>query len=227
MRTHTYCRAVPVSLGITCLLVLAACASQADQAPGAVHAAAAATTATTAATGGAAPSTPAGSSPSAAKPVQACTGSQIAIAPALAHTGGVMNQPGGYLTFTNRGSVTCELTSWPTVDGVTQAGKTAPLRHVLSMMWGALETSRAPVVTLAPGDSAYADVGASAIPVGNATSCPAPYTRLEVTIPGGSSATTVSAWLPGADSYLPTCATITGAPADAVSEIVPLSDLAH
>jgi hypothetical protein len=37
----------------------------------------------------------------------------------------------------------------------------------------------------------------------------------------------VSAWLPGARSYLPSCTSITGSTTGEVSAITPLSGLAH
>lgn len=222
-RTHRNFRAIPVALGVSCLLVLAACASRAGQVPGA-----AADAATTPAVTGTSPASRLDSSPSAAHPVgtETCTGSQLAIT--LTHTGAVANEAGGYLTFTNRGSVPCELTGWPAVAGVTRAGNTAALARATSTMFGAWQlTSPAPVLTLTPGDSAYAVVVGDELPVGSATSCPAPYTRIAVTAPGGSSPTVLSAWLPGADTYLPACTTISGAAADEVSEIVPAPSLAR
>lgn len=224
MRTRTCFLALPVTLGVVSLLALTSCASRADKATSAVSVPAM----TSAAAGGTSHSAPASLSPSAAKPTrtQACTVTQIAIG--LTHTGAVTGEEGGYLTFTNRSSVTCELTGWPAVDGVTQAGKTDPVARATSTMLGGWQAAPPePVVTPAPGDSAYAVVEGDDNPAGNAKSCPAPYARLKVTIPGGTSAATVSAWLPGDDAYLPACTTINGAPGDGVSEIVPLSSLPH
>jgi hypothetical protein len=95
-------------------------------------------------------------------------------------------------------------------------------------MFGAWQfASPMPVVDLPPGKSAYAVVAADDNPAGSAASCPAPYVKLRVTAPGSSASTTLSAWLPGANSYLPTCTSITGRPTDMISDIVPLSSLAH
>ena len=82
------------------------------------------------------------------------------------------------------------------------------------------------MVTLPPGGSAYAVVAADDHPTGNA-SCPAPYVRLRVSAPGTSGSVMVSAWLPGAGSYLPSCPSITGSPTGEVSAITPLSSLPH
>jgi hypothetical protein len=157
---------------------------------------------------------------------QACAGSQIVIT--LTRTGALGGQAGGYLTFTNKGANTCQITGWPSVTGVSRTGASAVLAHAQSTMFGAWQySSPAPTVTLAPGASAYAVVAADDNPVGSATSCPAPYVELRVTAPGSPAATTVSAWLPGASSYLPTCASVSGKPTDEVSDVVPLTSLAH
>jgi hypothetical protein len=156
----------------------------------------------------------------------ACAGSQIAVT--LTHTGALGGQAGGYLTFTNKGTGTCRMTGWPSVTGVSKSGASAALAHAQSTMYGAWQySSPQPVVTLTPGSSAYAVVAADDNPAGTASSCPGPYTDLRVTVPGSSAATTLSAYLPGAGSYLPTCASIKGKPTDETSDIVPLSSLAH
>jgi hypothetical protein len=95
-------------------------------------------------------------------------------------------------------------------------------------MYGAWRSvSPIPAVDLSPGKSGYAVVVADDNPAGSAASCPAPYVKLRVTAPGTSASKTLSAWLPGANSYLPTCQTISGHPSDETSYIVPLSSLAH
>jgi hypothetical protein len=141
----------------------------------------------------------------------------------------VANQAGGYLRFTNSGPTACRLGGWPSVRGVTAAGSSAPLGHAHGTMYGAWQYTRRPrVLTLWPGQSAYAVVVGDAIPAGSAgsaASCPPPYRRLEVAPPGSSRFTELSAWLPGASSYLPTCRSISGASADQVSQLVPLSSL--
>jgi hypothetical protein len=97
-----------------------------------------------------------------------------------------------------------------------------------STMYGAWQApSPLPTITLAPGASAYAVVAAADQPAGSAASCPAPYVRLRVAPPGGSGDVVVSAWLPGARSYLPSCAAINGSTTGEVSAITPLSSLPH
>jgi Protein of unknown function (DUF4232) len=170
------------------------------------------------------PSAPA--SPSAAGGPASCATSQLRVA--LTYTGALGGQAGGYLRFTNDGSAACQMHGWPVVTAVTAAGKATGLRRAHSTMYGAWqEPSPLPTVTLPPGGSAYAVVAAADQPAGAATACPAPYVRLRVAPPGGSGDVVVSAWLPGARSYLPSCAAINGSATGEVSAITPLSALPH
>jgi hypothetical protein len=146
----------------------------------------------------------------------------------ITNTGALGGQAGGYLRFTNDGATACRMNGWPVVVAMTAAGKATTLRHAQSTMYGAWQAPASlPVVTLPPGGSAYAVVAAGDQPVGNAASCPAPYVRLRVSPPGSSGSVVVSAWLPGARSFLPSCASITGSPTAEVSAITPLSSLPH
>ena len=162
--------------------------------------------------------TPGGSS------AAACAASALKVS--ITNTGALGGQAGGYLRFTNDGAAACQMTGWPVVVAVTAAGKATTLRHAQSTMYGAWQVpSPLPVVKLPPGGSAYAVVAADDQPVGSAAGCPAPYVRLRVSPPGGSGGVLVSAWLPGARSYLPACASITGSPTGEVSAITSLSSL--
>jgi hypothetical protein len=193
-----------------CLLAVAACGSDG----------------TTGATPSPAASAPAASKPSTERGVTACAASQLRIA--LTDTGALAGQAGGYLRFTNVSRATCSLTGWPVVTGVTASGKITPFRHARSTMFGAWRYSAPlPVVTLAPGNSAYTVVAADDQPAGSQTGCPAPDVRLRVAVPGNQSATLVSAWLPGAGSYLPACTSVSGSPTGEISAITTLSRLAH
>jgi hypothetical protein len=216
---------------VICAVGLAACGS--TPAPGAAPAAG---SAPATAGGSATPTAPAASStPSPAATVANTPGTSAdstcaasALTVGLTNTGALGRQAGGYLRFTNDGSTACRLAGWPVVVAVTAAGKATTLRHAQSTMYGAWQAPASlPVVTLPPGGSAYAVVAADDQPVGNAASCPAPYVRLRVSAPGTSGRAVVSAWLPGAGSYLPSCASITGLPTGEVSAITPLSGLAH
>ena len=176
---------------VACGLVIAACGSQ--NAPGA--ASSAGTT----------------RSPSAPSAVGACVTAQLKIG--LTDTGALAGQAGGYLKFTNDSSTPCRMSGWPAVTGLTATGQATRLRRMQSSMFGAWQYTAPPrVVTLQPGDSAYAIVAATNKPAGDNTRCPAPYVRLRVSPPGDAGDVTISAWLPGAVSYLPACASADGSP---------------
>jgi Protein of unknown function (DUF4232) len=195
-----------------CGLGITACASQAV--PGAASSATSPANNTT--------------SPSSASAADtgACVTSQLKIS--LTNTGALAGQAGGYLKFTNNSGTPCRMTGWPAVTGLTAKGQATRLRHLQLSMFGAWHYSAPPpVVTLQPGDSAYAVVAADDKPAGNSTRCPAPYARLRVSPPGDSGNVTISAWLPGAGSYLPSCASANGSQTAGTSTITTLSSLPH
>jgi len=209
---------------------LAACGS--TPAPGSAPAAGSTPAAGTSgtATSPAAASTPSpaatATSPAGPSADSACAASALKVG--LTNTGALGGQAGGYLRSTNDGATACRMDGWPVVVAVTAAGKATTLRHAQSTMYGAWQAPASlPDVMLPPGGSAYAVVAAGDQPVGNAGRCPAPYVRLRVSPPGSSGSVVVSAWLPGAGSYLPSCASITGSPTAEVSAITPLSSLPH
>jgi hypothetical protein len=195
--------------------MLTACGSQ--SAPGTPA------SATTTASATATPGTPSPASPAS---VEACAVSQLKVS--LSNTGALAGQAGGYLKFTNHSRTPCRMTGWPVVIALTAAGTATPLQHARSTMFGAWHyTAPPPVMTLKPGDSAYAVVEADNQPAGNNAHCPAPYVRLRVSPPGDSGSVTVSAWLPGADSYLPACTSSNGSPTAQTSTITTLASLPH
>jgi len=156
----------------------------------------------------------------------ACVTSQLKIS--LTHTGALARQAGGYLKFTNHGATPCRMSGWPAVTGLTATGQATRLRRLQSSMFGAWHhTAPSPVITLQPGDSAYAIMAADDKPAGSSTRCPAPYVRLRVSPPGDPGHVTISAWLPGAVSYLPACASADGSPTAGTSTITTLSSLPH
>ena len=209
-----------------CGLGITACASQA--APGAASSATSPANSTTSpanSTTSPANSTTSPSSASAAG-TGACVTSQLKIS--LSNTGALAGQAGGYLKFTNNSGTPCRMTGWPAVTGLTASGQATRLRHLQLSMFGAWHYSAPPpVVALQPGDSAYAIVAADDRPAGNSNRCPAPYARLRVSPPGDSGNVTISAWLPGAGSYLPSCASANGSPTAGTSTITTLSSLPH
>jgi hypothetical protein len=153
-----------------------------------------------------------------------CPASQLSVT--LTDTGAVGGQAGGYLKFTDEGPTSCRMTGWPAVVALTAACQAASARHAESTMFGAWRyAAPLPVVVLRPGDSAYAVVAASDEPAGGSTHCPEPYIRLRVGPPGHPGRVTISAWLPGARSYLPSCTAIDGSPTTVISAITTLSHL--
>jgi hypothetical protein len=177
-------------------------------------------------TPGAASSSATTSPPGSPSAVSACVTSELKIS--LANTGALAGQAGGYLKFTNDSGTQCRMSGWPVVIGLTASGQSTRLGRMQSSMFGAWHyTAPPPVVTLQPGNSAYAIVAADDKPAGGSSSCPAPYVRLRVSPPGDSGNVTISAWLPGAVSYLPTCASADGSPTAGTSTITTLSSLAH
>jgi Protein of unknown function (DUF4232) len=200
--------AITVS-GAACALALAACGS------------APANRSTSAGAGSPAASSAAAPSPAADA---ACTLAHLKVA--MTKTGALAGQAGGFLKFTNNGPTTCHLDGWPTVQAQTAAGSATTLKHARSTMYGAWQApDPLPVVRLRPGGSAYAVVASDEQPAGTSATCPAPYVRLRVSPPGSSASTVVSAYLPGAKTYLPSCAAANGSPSAEVSAITPPSGL--
>jgi uncharacterized protein DUF4232 len=214
-RTGAAARGRTVSFGVlavvACGLVMTACGSQ--NPPGAASSAATSSAGTT-------------MSPSSPSAVGACVTAQLKIS--LTNTGALAGQAGGYLKFTNDSGIPCRMSGWPAVIGLTAAGQGTRLRRMQSSMFGAWHyTAPSPVITLQPGDSAYAIVAADDKPAGGNSRCPAPYVRLRVSPPGDSGSETLSAWLPGAVSYLPTCRSADGSPTAGTSTITEFSTLPH
>jgi Protein of unknown function (DUF4232) len=173
-------------------------------------------------TGGA---TTAASSPSPGS-IESCAAPQLKVS--IVNSGALAGQAGGYLRFTNDSHTPCRMTGWPAVTGLTAAGTATLLPHAQSTMFGAWHyMAPPPVVTLEPGDSAYAVVAADDKPAGGQGRCPAPYVRLRISPPGGSGSAVISAWLPGAGSYLPACTSVNGSTTAETSTITTLSSLPH
>jgi uncharacterized protein DUF4232 len=158
--------------------------------------------------------------------IASCVASQLKVS--ISNSGALAGQAGGYLRFTNDSQTPCRMTGWPVVTGLTAAGTATLLQQAQSTMFGAWHyTAPPPVVTLQPGDSAYAVVAADDHPAGGQGRCPAPYVRLRISPPGGSGSVVISAWLPGAGSYLPACTSVNGSTTAETSTITTLSSLPH
>jgi Protein of unknown function (DUF4232) len=216
------------ALAAACALTVTACASsQSAQGTPATPATGAGSSRGITPTAAASPPVTAAATPGTADgSVTACATSQLKIA--LTNTGALAGQAGGYLRFANDSQTTCRVTGWPVVAGLTASGQATTLRHAQSTMFGGWQYSAPlPLVTLRPGDSAYAVVVADDLPVGSQTSCPAPDVRLRVAAPGSTSTVLISAWLPGANSYLPACTAINGSQTGETSAITTLAKLPH
>jgi hypothetical protein len=211
-------------LMVACALALAACA--ATNPPPAAPSTVPSTVPSTGASVKTTPVTPTASPFGSPAAIGACAASQLKIG--LTDTGAVAGQAGGYLEFGNDASTPCRITGWPAVTGLTAAGQATPLRRAQSTMFGAWRlVTPLPVLTLRPGQAAYAVVAADDLPAGSSPSCPPSYVRLRVSPPGSSASVVISAWLPGARSYLPACASASGSPTAENSAITPLSSLPH
>ena len=194
-----------------CVLAVTACGNQNPQAAPFARTTGGATTA---------PSSPSPGS------IESCVASHLKVS--ISNSGALAGQAGGYLRFTNDSHTPCRMTGWPVVTGLTAAGTATLLRHAQSAMFGAWHyTAPPPVLTLQPGDSAYAVVVADDQPTGGQGRCPAPYVRLRISPPGGSGSVVISAWLPGAGSYLPACTSVNGSTTAETSTITTLSSLPH
>jgi Protein of unknown function (DUF4232) len=217
-------RRVPGCVGIAagvagCALALAACGSAPAAQTTPLHGGSPAASATSASPAASSSQSPPGSA------TGACATAQLQVA--LTNSGALGGQAGAYLQFTNGGSRPCQLSGWPAVTGLTAAGQATTLKHAQSTMFGAwIQPSSLPVLTLQPGNSAYAVVAADDHPAGSG-GCGAPYVKLQVTPPGASGSVVISGWLPGADSYLPACPAVSGSPTAEVSAVTPLSSLPH
>lgn len=131
-----------------------------------------------------------------------CAAGQVEIS--LIHSFALAGTQGGYLKFTNISGVRCRFSGWPTVEAMRGDGSREFAIRSSSVM-GAPDNLGHPVVDTSPGESAYAVVSGSGNPGPSATACPQPFKSLGVTVPNGAPAATISAWLPYANSYFPSC----------------------
>ena len=151
-------------------------------------------------------------------PVKACPRSQLEIT--LARSFVAAGNVGGSIGFTNRAANPCQLTGWPRLVAVTKATASTRAKKVRTTMFGPRpDIVGVPVVKLRHGERAEAVFAGSDIPGPGQTSCPPPFRRLRVTLPGSSQSVPLSAWLPNLDAYLPSCSRIV------VTMMVPAAEL--
>jgi hypothetical protein len=151
-------------------------------------------------------------SPTPGPVVSACRSSDLTLS--VGGSGVAAGTWSALLVFTNRSSVTCELTGYPTLVGVTNASGTTRATVVDHVMNG-LNVPGSPPVTVAPG----AKVGV-VVSGNDGAGCPPAYQELRVTPPGGGEPLAVSAHLEALSENMPSCGGLR------VSAVHPLTDFA-
>lgn len=114
---------------------------------------------------------------------------------------------GGWLRFENTGKAACVLSGFPTLVGISPDGQRTTAKHSSNLLDAPVVTGT-PQVTIEPKASAFAAFVAGDNPVGNSPSCPPSYEALEVTPPGGTSATRLSSFIAWLNQDLPACSGI-------------------
>lgn len=191
------------------ILVAAGCASTENQASGTP--ASSPSAATSASTPASSPSTQTSPSPTTTAP---CRTSQLKIE--LGPGGVAAGTWATLLEFTNAANVPCTMTGWPAVAGITSSGTASPATNRSDAMDG-LNTTGTPHVTLTPGGKAGIDISGTDNAAGGG-SCPPPYGKLRVSVPGDSTSVTIPATTSALSSGLPSCAPL------AASPVHPLAD---
>ena len=125
----------------------------------------------------------------------------------VVNAGAAAGTVGGYLRFTNASTETCRLRGWPTVVGVTAAGRTIASRQTNAVLTFP-DISTAPIVLLDPGAIAYAAFAGGDNPGLPTSTCPPSFLSLRVTPPENTEPVVLSAWNPGLNQFMPDCAGI-------------------
>ena len=148
-----------------------------------------------------------------------CHGSDLSVA--MVDSSAAVGTVGGYLSFTNTGAEPCTMRGWPKVIGVTATGKATTGRDIRSGLWILAAVTDPPIVTIAPGGAAVAGFAGTDGPGEGKSVCPPSYRNLEVSPPGGTDETTISAWIPYANAYLASCSGIVLTPVAPASQLPP------
>jgi Protein of unknown function (DUF4232) len=101
-------------------------------------------------------------------------------------SGGAAGNVGQTIAFTNVGQTTCTMSGYPGLAALDAQGSQVAqaVRHEIGMMGGLPnDSSPIPLVTLAPGQTASAEIEGSDLPPGTATTCVG-YPSFLVTPPG-------------------------------------------
>lgn len=125
----------------------------------------------------------------------------------LINSAAALGSIGGYLSFVNTGGQACELSGWPKIVGEPRASQVSEDRQVRAVL-NFPPVTGVPTVILNPGSAAVAAFSAGDNPGPDQTSCPPPYRSLNVTPPGNQQSVQLSAWIPYANAFLPSCTPI-------------------
>jgi hypothetical protein len=128
-----------------------------------------------------------GVAPSTSTPVVTQTSCRVAqLRIQAGEGGGAAGNVGQTVVFTNVGQTTCTMGGYPGVAALNAQGNQVAqaVRHPTGMIGGLPnDSSPIPVVTLAPGQTASAEIEGSGLPPGSATTCVG-YPAFLVTPPG-------------------------------------------
>jgi hypothetical protein len=149
-------------------------------------------------------------SPTPGPEVSACRTSDLTLS--VGGGGSAAGTWSALLVFTNRGSVACDLTGYPTLVGVSNTGGTTRATEISHVMNG-LDVPGSPQVTVAPGAKAGMIVSGT-----DGAGCPPPYQELRVTPPGGGEPLAVAARAEAMSMNMPSCSGLR------ISAVHPLAD---
>lgn len=124
----------------------------------------------------------------------------------VTNTTAAMGNVGGYLMFTNRSAGPCTLEGAPKLIAATAAGATT-LARVVRNVGTPLPDADPVLITLAPGDHAFAAYGGSDNP-GDKPTCGPPYHLFQVSPPGDPATVDLSAFNASLGQDQPSCAGI-------------------
>jgi hypothetical protein len=132
-----------------------------------------------------------------------CTAAQLTVS--STNSAVAAGSVGGYLRFLNTGQQRCSLHGWPGVEGVLADGTAIKARETASVLTFPAASSP-PVVTLEPGESAFAAYAGTDTTATGAT-CPS-YAALGVRAPGTNVTVSLSSDNPWYGHELPACGPI-------------------
>jgi hypothetical protein len=155
--------------------------------------------------------------------VEACAMRDLSIV--VTNTTAAAGNVGGYLMFTNRSASPCTLEGAPRLVALTAAG--APtVAHVERNVGTPFPEVNPALITLAPGDHAFAAYGGSDNPGSNAT-CAPPYHLFQVSPPGDTATVDMPAFNASLGQDQPSCAGLSVTVIESAATADEYIDLAH